>query len=260
MPYTQRVTLFKTLDSYSAPSDAQIALAKADGVKAWNGYLPGAHIDSTWKSTDFARIKDAGLYTLAYASGAADPLAMKTLALQWGVKGCLDVERSIRPNGTWVQPWLTDSGFGFYASQSGYPQDAAAFHVVAVYVVDDPHVSWPAGMPLPGNTPHGWQWCENEAAYGTDVDRSWFDSTVYVPNPAPTPTPTPTPIVDNEDMLYLFNTGAPGIWCLYFGKYFHVTPDDLAAFEAIATKGANGELIQTIGAAGHAVLVATYPA
>lgn len=252
------MTLVKTLDSYTAPTDAQIALAKADGVGAWNGYLPGANIDSTWTSVDFARIKAAGLYTLAYASGASDSEAMKTLSMQWGVKGCLDVERSIRPNGSWVEPWLATSGFGFYASQSGYPQEAAAFHVVAAYVIDDPLVSWPAGMPLPGNTPHGWQWCANETAYTTDIDRSWFDESVYV-TPPPPPIP-PAPIVDNESMLYLFETGEPGIWALYWGKYFHVTPDDIAAFQAVATKGANGALIQTIGAEGHAILLATYPA
>lgn len=69
-------------------------------------------------------------------------------------------------------------------------------------------------------------------------------------------TPTPNPPISvpmEDDMLYLFNAGAPGIFALYFGKYFHVTPDDLSAFEAIAVKP-----IQTIGAPGHAVLLATY--
>jgi hypothetical protein len=75
--------------------------------------------------------------------------------------------------------------------------------------------------------------------------------------PAPQP-PTSPPMED--DMLYLFNTGEPGIWCLYFGRYFHVTPDDIAAFEALAVKGSNGQIIQIIGAAGHATLLATYPA
>jgi hypothetical protein len=71
---------------------------------------------------------------------------------------------------------------------------------------------------------------------------------------APTPPPPSPPTEELPDMLYLFNTGALGIWCLYWGKYFHVTPDDLAAFEAIMAKP-----IQTIGADGHAVLLATYP-
>lgn len=79
---------------------------------------------------------------------------------------------------------------------------------------------------------------------------------VVLPNltPAPKPTPPPAPIPQEESTdMYLFNTGTPGIWALYWGKYFHVTPDDLGAFEAIAVKP-----IQTIGAAGHAVLLATY--
>jgi hypothetical protein len=73
------------------------------------------------------------------------------------------------------------------------------------------------------------------------------------PPPAPDPQPQPIPQEDPIEMVYLFNTGAPGIWCLCWGKYFHVTPDDIAAFEALAAKP-----MQTIGAAGHAVLLANY--
>jgi hypothetical protein len=79
---------------------------------------------------------------------------------------------------------------------------------------------------------------------------------IHIAAPAPKPPiPQPIPQEDPTDMLYLFNTGAPGIWCLYSGKYFHVTPDDIAAFEALMAKP-----IQTIGAVGHAVLLATYGA
>ena len=104
------MSLLKAVDSFDAPTAQQLALAKADGCTVWLGYLPGKGIDSTWTSADFARIKDAGFFTFAYASGNADAQAMRALANQWGVRGCLDVEDGIRGDGPWVQPWLDDFG------------------------------------------------------------------------------------------------------------------------------------------------------
>jgi hypothetical protein len=88
--------------------------------------------------------------------------------------------------------------------------------------------------------------------YGYDFRSASVASCEFI-HLVPKADPTPTPPEDPIDMLYLFNAGVAGIWCLYEGKYFHVTPDDIGAFEALASKP-----IQTIGAAGHAVLLATY--
>jgi len=54
------MSLLKGVDSFSAPTTQQLALAKAAGVAAWNGYLPGKGIDSTWTSADSRVSKTRG--------------------------------------------------------------------------------------------------------------------------------------------------------------------------------------------------------
>lgn len=168
--------LVKTVDSINAPTAAQLDLAYADGVRAWNGYL---YWPKNWGKANFDLIKAHGMRCLAYATGWGDPAAARTLAASWEVKGCLDIENGTRPNGSWVAPWLATSGFGYYASESGYPIDPAPFHVVAAYINNDPGSSWPSGLAVPGNTPHGWQWHGSIAKYGTDVDLCWFDDAIF---------------------------------------------------------------------------------
>jgi hypothetical protein len=89
--------------------------------------------------------------------------------------------------------------------------------------------------------------------YGYDERDAPIAGAQFIHLPEPPQPPAPVPVPTEDDMVYLFNTGEPGIYCLYWGKYFHVTPDGLAAFEALAAKP-----IQTIGAAEHEILLATY--
>ncbi len=169
------MTIVKTVDSEFPPSAASLALAKADGCVGWNGYLPGAGIAHGWTQNDFEAIRLSGLHTLAYASGRADPVAMKLNAAAWGIRGCLDVESSIRADGTWVQAWLDASGFGLYGNSPVHVNRTAAFHILAAYPGHDPGTNWPAS-PAPA---HGWQWAGSVTLYGANVDRCWFDETIY---------------------------------------------------------------------------------
>ena len=160
------------------------------GCAAGIGYLPGPGIDSTWTETDFARIRAAGLGSIAYASGRADPLAQRALAKSWRVIGCLDVEASIRGDGPWVQPWLDASGFGIYHEAYRDPPYRAPFHIIAEYVASDPGSSWPPGLPRPAG-PTGWQWMANVALYATNLDRCRFDPALYGPSSPPPPPEDP---------------------------------------------------------------------
>lgn len=193
--------IVKTLDSIQAPTAAQLDAAYADGVRAWNGYL---YWPKNWSKASFDLIKAHGMKCIAYQTGWGDPVASKALAASWGVAGCLDIENGTRPNGSWVAPWLAASGFGYYASRSGYPIAPAPFHIVAEYITNDPGTSWPAGFAVPGSTPHGWQWHGSIGKYGANVDLNWFDSTVWG-----APAGAIAPLVDNEPMwlLYLVSGG-----------------------------------------------------
>ncbi len=256
--------LVRALDSYSPPSNAQIAAAKAGGIGAWCGYLPGPSIDNTWHGGDFARIKAAGLYTLAYASGWADAAAMKSLAASWGVKGCLDLEGSIRDTSaawpvTRVQAWLDISGFGMYHSESGFHYYTAPFYVIAGGPAyrggSDPGVTWPAGTPKPP-APTGWQWQGSHSAFGANVDSSNFDSAVWGVTAAPTG-PT-APVSDNEPMWLLYKvSGGDATEWVWTGR--GVVPMESVA--EVNTLVANGNLKSnvsvTVSAAQHAHYVAT---
>jgi hypothetical protein len=185
------VTLIKTLDSINSPTAAQLDAAYADGVRAWNGYL---YWPKNWQKANFDLIRAHGMQCIAYATGWDDAATCKALATLWGVKGCLDIESGTRPNGPWVAQWLATSGFGYYASRSGYPVDAAPFHIMAEYVANDPGLSWPPGVAVPGGTPHGWQWHGSIGKYGANVDLCWFDAEVFGGT---------SPAVDNSDVAWL---------------------------------------------------------
>jgi hypothetical protein len=195
------LSIIATVDSIYAPTDTQIAAAKEQRVGAWNGYL---YFPKTWDASDVARIKAAGLQVICYANGNDDPAECKAMALAWGVRGCLDVERATRPFGDWTQAWLDASGFGIYASESGYPDVTAAFHIVALYPGHDPLASWPEGMSHP-DTPLGWQWAGNVSNFGLNTDLSWFDSAVFG-----TITP-PQPPIEDDDMPFLATAGVRAV-------------------------------------------------
>ncbi|HUZ01628.1 MAG TPA: hypothetical protein VMU89_14865 [Thermomicrobiaceae bacterium] len=205
------MTLYAVADSFTAPSDAQLERARYAGVAAWNGYLPGLGIDSTWIAADFARIRAAGLGSIAFASGNEDPDKMAALAAAWKVRGCLDDEPGIRAFGTWEQSWLDASGFGHYHEAWDFPELRAAFHVIALYQQQNPSASWPTPADFaaqhitavarpPGAC--GWQWRPNVIAYAAHVDLSWFDSAIY--------TTTPTPTEENEMQTVIVDVAPPG--------------------------------------------------
>ena len=89
----------------------------------------------------------------------------------WNVRLCLDVEGGIRPDGPWVQPWLSASGAGLYGNAPVHGGRTAAFHVLAAYVAD-PQATWSGAAP---GTPCGWQWRGTHSEFGIGVDRGWYD-------------------------------------------------------------------------------------
>ncbi|HEX6681106.1 MAG TPA: peptidoglycan-binding domain-containing protein [Gaiellaceae bacterium] len=180
--------------SASKPSAAQLAQAKAHGVKMWCGYLatkPHVNIGFPWARDDFARVKAAGLTTVAFCSGKDDPVACKNQAAAWGVRLCLDVEDGIRLDGPWVQDWLTQSGAGLYGHQSVFPGRRAPFYILTRFPGHDPGTTWDPSHARP-NGPCGWQWGENRSEFGCNVDRGWYDdwfaggAAVAPPFPYPT--------------------------------------------------------------------------
>jgi len=163
--------------SWNRPTSAQLTQAKAHGVGMWSGYLatrPGVNLAAPWSEQDFARVKAAGLSTIAFCSGKDDPLACKNRAAAWGVRLCLDVESGIRGDGPWVQDWLTRSGAGLYGNAPVFRRGRrAAFYVLAAYQ-SDPHATWSPHVPRP-NGPCGWQWQGTHSEFGCSVDRGWYD-------------------------------------------------------------------------------------
>ena len=132
--------------STSVPTSAQLADAKARGVKLWSGYLAtrsGVGLLHPWSQEEFARVRKAGLAALGFCSGRDDPVACKRRAAEWGVRLCLDVEQGIRSDGPWVQPWLNDSGAGLYGNAPVFSGRKAAFYVFAAYPGIDPTRTWP---------------------------------------------------------------------------------------------------------------------
>src|SRR5439155_8028783 len=159
--------------SFAVPTNAQLAQAKAAGVGLWAGYLPEAGVAHGWSQSDFDRVKAAGLATLAFCSGQADPLTAKRNGEAWGVRICLDVERTIRADGPWVQPWLDASGAGLYGNLPVHGGRTAAFHLLADYPASgDPKMTW-LGVRPPA--PCGWQWEGTHDEFGASVDRGWYD-------------------------------------------------------------------------------------
>lgn|GEM_PF-7090824 len=184
--------------SFNKPTSAQLAQAKAHGVRMWSGYLatrPGVGLAAPWPQSDFDRVKAAGLSTIAFCSGRDDPAACKSRAAAWGVRLCLDVESGIRADGPWVQDWLTKSGAGLYGNPPVFKGRRAAFYVLAAYLNSDPHATWSPHVPRP-NGPCGWQWRGTHTEFGCSVDRGWYDdwfATGAAPAPSAPPFPYPAP-------------------------------------------------------------------
>lgn len=91
-------------DSAYPPTVSQIQAAKAAGISAWSGYFPGPGILNGWSEQNFHDVMNGGLGTSAYCSGWADPVAMETQRVSWGVpRIILDDESGIRSVATHTQ-------------------------------------------------------------------------------------------------------------------------------------------------------------
>jgi len=204
------MTVVAAVDSYSPPTNEQLAQAKGGAIRLWNGYLsspqdPG--IDPVWRASDFARIRAAlgpvilngvAYNGIAYCSGDAEPLVCKALGRAWNVLIALDVEGGIRPLGPWTQPWIDAAGCGVYGN-APVMVCRASFHVIAAWT-SIPEGSWPSNVTRPPG-PCGWQWAGNVPMLGSRVDRNLFDSS-FVELPAPPPTPS-----EDDDMVWLATAG-----------------------------------------------------
>jgi hypothetical protein len=163
------------------PTLAQLQAAHAQGVRVWGFYLPGPGIYSGHTKADFDRIHQAGMKSIGWASGNADPAQQKALAASWSVDyPTLDCESGIRGDGPWTQPWLDTSGFGLYmpygADGSAFNSKRAPWLIMADYLgaypYRDPQATWNGPGP---SVPHGWQWAGTVLAFGGEVDRLWLD-------------------------------------------------------------------------------------
>jgi len=86
--------------------------------------VPGIYSGDT--KADFDLIHQAGMKSIGWASGLADPGQQKALAASWSVDfPTLDCEGGIRGKGAWTQPWLDTSGFGLYMP---YGSDGSIFN------------------------------------------------------------------------------------------------------------------------------------
>lgn len=169
------------LDSATPPTPAQAHAAKAAGIKLWNGYLSEIPqrdgLYRPWSRAEFEAAKLVNPRPIAFTSGWDNPVDMKAIAADYGLLLGLDVERLIRDDGPWVQPWLDASGAGLYGIRSVHVGRRAAFHVAAFYPGSDPRATYPGGWP--GSGPCGWQWLNTHTEFGLGVDRGWYDDVFF---------------------------------------------------------------------------------
>lgn len=163
------------------PSGLSLLAAANAGVKVWGGYIqtkPDVNLAAAWQLADFDEARKLGGVPLAFCSGWDDPAALRTLARQWNVRLCLDVENGIRPDGTWKVRFLDESGAGLYGNRDVH-NVAAPFHVLADYQGIVPTSTWLGGLP-PDDNPRGWQWQGTHSEFGLSVDSlildDWFGS------------------------------------------------------------------------------------
>lgn len=166
------------------PTDAQLDAFWAAGYRViglyhgtvGNGIDP-AHLAS---DDDFRRVKAKGFGVLAYVSGNDDPRQIAAWSRAIHVPAAVDVERFIREDGPWLDPWLADSDWwiGLYGNGSVHYNTQgfrkARFHVFSGYYGYDPRVPWPGWLPHDAS-PTAWQFQGTTPMAGTLVDLSWFD-------------------------------------------------------------------------------------
>lgn len=187
--------------SFTVPSDVQLAVAYAAGVRVWGGYLvsdPDSAILSfrsrrqgmyglaaPWTSAEFDRVRRAGMAAIGFCSGRDSAAGIRARAQTLGVRACVDAEVGIRADGeggNWIPGWVRDAGAGLYGLASvhhhtGEPLGrGAAFSIVARYPGGDPRATWdPAAGPRPPGL-CGWQWRGTTSEFGgVSTDSLWLD-------------------------------------------------------------------------------------
>lgn len=221
------------LDSSVFTPSADIALsAKAAGVGVWSGYLatkPGVKIYHPWTQVDFDNARLCGGTPIAYCSGLDDPVGCKNQAALWNVRLCLDVEQTIRGDGSWVQPWLDASGAGLYGNHPVFAGRVAPFYILAAYPGTDPGVTWPSYYPRPSG-PCGWQWEGTHTEFGGGVDRSWLDDWF---------------LIGDDEAVNFPNSMRRGQIREWYQTYLNRQPETEARLQgwadALATDGSNWE-------------------
>lgn len=161
--------------SFDRPTPAQLSEAWNAGVRVWGVYLatkPNVGLAAPWSLADVQVVLDAGYGVVAFASGWDDPVALRQLAEQLGVRLFLDDEDAIRSVGGWEQAWLDAAGAGLYGLRAVHSGITAVAHIMAEYPGFDPAATWDG---TPPGTPHGWQWQGTHTEFGLSVDRSWVD-------------------------------------------------------------------------------------
>src|SRR5262249_43024857 len=186
-PAAREVYMIAGLDSsFDRPTPAQAAAAYAAGVRAWGGYFglrPRSELGlaTLWDQADFDVIRNAGMTPIGFCSGWDDPVAIRARAAAWGILPCVDVERLIRDDGPWVDPWLAASRAGLYGNASvhfetGQPVGrGAAFNIVSGYFGYDPQKTWEPWLTDRPSAPTGWQWQGGHWEVGLEVDSNWPD-------------------------------------------------------------------------------------
>ena len=178
------------VDSDWEPTAAQIATAKAHGVRAWLGYfkLGNDGILHGWADATFKLVKAGGLETGAFCSTRADQATLKARAAALDIVLVSDVESSVNGgDGPYVDPALAVSDAGLYG---GGPRGDGTVprhvpHNHARYVVSDysleaatlgrGSLSWPPNDPRPApGIPVGWQY-----QGGTQMPWGLTDLAVY---------------------------------------------------------------------------------
>jgi hypothetical protein len=220
--------------SYARPTAALVAAFKSQGVAMWSGYLAtrgGVQLASPWTQADFNLAKQLPAQPIAYCSGWDDPGACKALAAAWGVRLCLDVESSIRADGSWVQGWLDASGAGLYGNAPVHPNRRAPFHILAAYPGGgNPGATWAAQYPRPAG-PVGWQWQGGHTENGISCDRANFDDWFG------------GAVLEDDDEMMIVNTISDGIWLLTGFNYVHIpVPADVAILQAGGAKYPAGQI------------------
>lgn len=241
------MSVVRVLDSSVMPTASQVAQAKAAGYEAWLGYLgkAGDNLLDPWTAAAFATVRAGGLLTGAYCSGDDTPAWVKATAASYGLTlTILDVEGGIRPDGTWVDPWLDTAGSGIYGLQPVMEAHHGHGHPCYVGAADlgtSAPGTWSAFFgprPTPPR-PTGWQHSSGQVA-GVTVDFSNFDSAIFGQ--------------EDTDMMLQVNTPKAGIWLLSGSMYVHIvdpTPD----LSTLRAAGILAPGVWTIDTAQHADLL-----